>query len=112
MENKYIDMILPSLNSHEIYAKEIIGSHLNKLAANIVNIKVPTQTIKDSMQNTILSIVDIIDSQKLNEMSYDIDEVELGINIGIDGNVSLASILSGGINTQATIKICLKKKNI
>ena len=110
MDNKYIDMILPSVDSYEIKSKDIRGNYVDKLTSNIIDVKIPVQAIKESMQNTILSIVDVLDSQNLNDMSYGIDDVELGINIGIDGKVSLASIIGGEVSTQTTLKIRLKKK--
>jgi len=110
MDSKFIDMILPSIDSYEIKSKDIRDNYLDKLTSNIIDVKIPIQTIKESMQNTILSIVDVLDSQNLNDMSYDIDDVELGINIGIDGKVSLASIIGGELSTQTTLKIRLKKK--
>jgi len=69
------------------------------------------EDLKQKINQAIHSVVSLIDEQSLNIKGYEVSELEFSLNINADGNVSILSIVSGGVSVQSgiTIKIGRKK---
>jgi hypothetical protein len=102
-----IRVICEDLENKDIQG--ICGERLDKLTNH--SLLFEAKDLKLKINQAIQSVVSLIDEKSLNDKGYEVSELEFSLNISADGNVSILSIVSGGISVQSgiTIKIGRKK---
>ena len=66
--------------------------------------------LKPKINQAIQSVVSLIDDKALNDKGYEVSELEFSLNINADGNISILSIVSGGVSVKSGITIKIGKK--
>jgi len=112
---KELNNTLPVLVYDEVDSKifGIVEDQLSEIASKhatkIVNVS--TSTIKSGIKHVLENLSSTLDDIQLEMNNYDIDEVEVNLNIGLGGEVSILSICSVDANIASSITIKMKRKN-
>lgn len=72
-------------------------------------IDIPQDTLQKNMQEAIERITDVLEKLSVEKSKFEIDEIELGLNIGADGKVSVIA-LEGTASMNTSVKVKLKRK--
>ena len=108
MKDDRIEIIFNDVS--DITSKSLRGNDsIQKLLQNC-SAEVPLQVVKDNIKSAISQAGQIFALVNDDEQ-YAVDEIEFGISIGAEGKVSLLSVMSGGLNSQTTMTIKLKRKS-
>lgn len=106
------ELLITYFSNNEIKTKSIMDSSiadmLNK--SNFKTTKVNMDIVKNNMIETVGSIMEIFENERLNNQNFSIDEIEVTLNIGCEGSVSILSTVSGQTNMQSGITLKLKRK--
>lgn len=67
--------------------------------------------IKQNMRETLSGLMDIFEDDNISNHRMRVNEIEVSLCIDIDGRVSILSSVEGGIKTQASVVVKLKREN-
>lgn len=85
-----------------------IPSELTKCGNRI---EIPTETLKKSMNEAIEKVVEIIPLEEHLPNSFQVEEIEFALNVGVDGKVSVIALESAA-SISSSITVRLKRKSI
>lgn len=71
-------------------------------------VDLPSEQLRKEISNTIESVLGMFDVDDGVMKSYYVDEIEFGLNIGVDGKVSIVAI-ENSASLDTSIKIKLKR---
>ena len=83
-------------------------SLIDKLLAQN-HVQIPAEQLKKNVR-AVLDAVSEIFSVSDDSSSFDVEEIEFGISIGVEGKVSLLSMIGGGASANSTMVIKLKRR--
>lgn len=72
-------------------------------------IDLPQDVLYENLKQIIQKIMDVFEKLPMENSEFEVNEVELGLNIGTDGKVSVVAI-EGAASANTSIKIKLKRK--
>lgn len=107
MKDDYIEILFNDVS--DITTKSLRGNDSIQELLKNCSVKLPQQVVKDNIAHAISQAGEIFGLVSDGEQ-YAVDEIEFGISVGAEGKVSLLSVMSGGVNSQATMTIKLKRK--
>lgn len=81
---------------------------INKAKTEIVNTSV--EVIKTNMVKTVDGILDVFESDELDNRCFFVDEIEVALNISREGSVSILSTISSQANVQSSVVIKFKRR--
>ncbi len=93
-------------NGEEFTSKSMIGFSPNDNSI----ISFPNERLKQSIIDSLKCFLELFDDDVVKNSQAKISEIELGINIGVNGKVSIASIVEGGSNSLVTVRVKLTGK--
>ncbi len=97
---------------NEVKAKSIFDSKitdiLNKSRLEVANVSI--DVIKENMAKTLEGVMEMFENEQLENRSFCIDEIEVALNVGCEGTVSVLSTVSGQANMQSSIIVKLKRR--
>lgn len=108
-DQKYL--FISELTNYISEAKSIRGGYKLTDVLNETNLKIEkvnTEIIKANMISTINNLIETFQSPDINSNEYIVEEIDISLNIGIDGSVSIVSFQSG-LNLSSGITIKLKR---
>lgn len=108
MKDDHIEIIFNDVS--DITTKSLRGNDSIQDLLKNCSAKLPQQVVKDNIAHVISQAGEIFGLVSEDER-YAVDEIEFGISVGSEGKVSLLSVMSGGLNSQATMTIKLKRKS-
>lgn len=94
-------------NNEEYTSKSMIRFSPNQNSI----ISVPNDRLKKSIIESLECFLELFDDDVIKNSKAKISEIELGINIGVNGKVSIASIVEGGSDSLVTVKVKLTGKD-
>lgn len=101
------------LTDCEIMSKSLSDSKitdiLNKSKVEVTNVSI--DVVKENMLKTLGGLLDTFECEELEDRKFCIDEIEVSLNVGCEGTVSILSAVSGQANVQSGIVVKLKRKS-
>ncbi|MCD7789588.1 MAG: hypothetical protein LUH55_03355 [Bacteroides thetaiotaomicron] len=70
---------------------------------------IPKEKLKSQFDNFMEALAEVVNSEKLQKSGFAVDEIELEISISAQGEISILTAVSGGVNSSSGIKIKLKR---
>ena len=109
MKSKELSVVY--LVDNEVKTKSIIDSKmtdiLNKSKLEVTNVSI--DVIKENMVKTLDGVMEIFENEQFENRCFGIDEIEIALNVGCEGTVSVLSTVSGQANMQSSIVVKLKR---
>ena len=85
-------------------------AHLaKKNSMKVVNAS--TEIIEHNLKHVINESLSLLNSVNSGESNYEVDELEINLSIGTNGEVSILSTISGSANVASSMKLVIKRKN-
>lgn len=114
-DKTYISIAFDQKNEEAVYIGQKKSMSGDSLIEKILDkeprvLKIPAEVMQKNIAEAVSGFVNALDEVNAKSAGFEIDEVEFGLCIGTDGSISIASALNGGVNTQTTVKIKMKKK--
>lgn len=81
---------------------------LNKSKLETTNVSI--DIIKKNMETTLNGLLDVFECEQLENRKFYMDEIEVSLNVGCEGSVSILSAISGQSNLQSGIVVKLKRR--
>lgn len=107
----YVEILFESNEDCQFVSKSIANSSsLDKLLKKSDFSQISKQQLKENISAILKDVEEIFALEEKNTTYY-IDEIEFGISIGVEGKVSLLSTVGGGVKSDATMIIKMKKKD-
>ena len=95
----------------DLKTRSIIDSKLtdilNKSRLEVANVSI--DVIKENMVKTLDGVIEIFENEQLENRGFCVDEIEVALNVGCEGSVSILSTISGQANMQSSIVVKLKR---
>jgi len=110
-KEKYIS--LATMDNNSDLSKSIGGNMkiTDILSSASVKIeKVKSDIIKNNIVNTVNEVIEAFESTAIKQNTFEIDGIEIALNISIEGTVSIVSF-GGGANMASSITVKLSKKD-
>ncbi len=104
--NKNVLPILVSEN-FEVRGMTDISNIISHGATKIVNVQ--TDVVKKGLLNVLSSMSEVLDETHFTNDVYEIDELEINLNIGSNGEISIISV-SENTNFSSSIKVKIQRK--
>ncbi len=79
------------------------------LFATNKHIDIPQDILYKNIEDVLKKVTKIFEQPSIEKSKFEIDEIELSLNIGADGKVSIIAI-EGNASMNTSIKIKLKRK--
>ena len=112
MNNDFIEILFcESTAGIELKEKSFNSESILDALLKEKSVQVPKQLLKNNISEALNQISELF---LLNNgtTNYVIDEIEFGISIGAEGKVSILSVVGGGLSSNATLVIKLKRKEV
>lgn len=97
-------------DSEQLSVQGIGGERIDRLVNHSMLFE--SEDLKPKINHAINSIVSLIDEKQLNDQGYEVSELEFSLNINADGNVSILSIVSGGVSVKSGITVKIGRKRV
>ena len=81
----------------------------SNLVNNTFSKAIERQAIDENIKNVLRSLTKVFED--IENDKYFIDEIEVTLNVGAQGEVSILSTVSGSVNLNSGIKVLIKRKN-
>lgn len=78
--------------------------------AHVAATRVSVEVIRQNMRETLHGVMRLFDDEDFGSQSYQIDEVQVSLAIGVEGQVSVMSSVSGAANTNSGVVVRLKRR--
>ena len=101
--------VLPILVSENFEVKGMtdISNIISSGTTKVVNVQ--TDAVKNGLLNILSSMSEVLDEAHFSNDIYEVDELEINLNIGLNGEVSIISV-SENTNVSSGIKIKIQRK--
>ena len=80
---------------------------LNRSRLEVANVSI--DVVKANMVKTLDGIIEIFENEQLENRGFCVDEIEVALNVGCEGTVSVLSTVSGQASMQSSIVVKLKR---
>lgn len=78
--------------------------------SNLEVTNVSVDVVRENLVKTLDSLLDVFECEQLDGRKFYTDEIEIALNVGYEGTVSILSAVSGQANVQSSIVVKLKRR--
>lgn len=73
-------------------------------------VQASTDIVKKNLRHVIDESMKLLDSVQDTDSNYEVDELELNLGIGAEGEVSILSAVTGSASITTSMKLVIRKK--